>query len=249
MNARNRPKSIVTKDQAGFSMVVVLVLFLFLGIVGGSLCSVLSEATVSGLSRLHSAKAHYIAQSGLQWVLYNRTSFSGEASFGGGTMSLVEKNQWRYEVKAVVGDTERRVRGYRSMEYFPGTRDENTSPEDIHFHVQNQTGYWIGFDSFKIEWAGQTAYYAEVYMTENNETSVEKVWDSGWLGGYRGGSDEKMSMGFTRWVAPGETVEVHFKDFESSRYGGLDRDMSDVPLKLYFYNGSYNYQFTVVGVD
>ena len=240
------PETIITRRQAGFSMVVVLVLFLFLGIVGGSLCSVLSVANASGLSRLHSAKAHYIAQAGLHWLLYNRSGFTGSASFGGGTLSLVEKNQWRYEVKALVGDTERRVRGYRSIEYFPGTREERN--EDVYFYVKNQTGYWIDFDAFMIEWAGATAYYEKVEMTEEDEgTSRMTVFDDSWNSNRRLGSGEKRSLWFTRWVAPGETIEFRFKDFESGRYGGSNVDMDAVPIKLYLFDDSYNYQYTVVG--
>lgn len=233
-------------DQAGFGLIVVLVLFLFLGIVGGSLCSILTNATSAGLSRLNSAKAFYAAQAGLHWLLYNRTGFTGEASFGGGTISLVEKNQWRYEVKGTCGDTERRVRGYRSIEYFPGTREDKD--EKVYFYVKNQTGYWIDFDGFVIEWSGATAYYAKVEITEEDEGQNRiKVFDKGWYSNRRKTSGEEVSLWFTRWVAPGETIEFRFEDFEVDRYGGNDVDMDDIPIKLYLYDGSYNYQFTVVG--
>ena len=249
MTAHTSPQSVNREGRAGFSMTVVLVLFLFLGIVGGSLCSVLSEAGSSGVSRLNSAKAYYIAHSGLQWYLRNRSSYSGDVSFGGGTLSLVQKNYWRYEVKAIVGDTERRVRGYRSLEYFPGTRDPASPSEGVEFHVQNQTGYWIDFDSLEIEWSGSTAYYGKILMTEDGETGQITVWDKSWFGGRRAGSGEKVSIYFTRWVEPGETIQLTFEDFDSGRYGGVGQDMSAVPIKLRFYDGSYNYQFTVVGVD
>lgn len=250
MKAHAEKKAISRDSQAGFSLIVVLVLFLFLGIVGGSLCSVLTSATSAGLSRLNSAKAFYAAQSGLQWLLYSRTSFSGSVSFGGGSISLVEKNSWRYEVKGTCGDTERRVRGYRSMEYYPGSREETSSAENVKFYVKNQTGYWIDFNGFEIEWSGATAYYAKVLMTEEKEgTSLMTVYDKSWNGNRRLGSGEKRTLWFTRWVAPGETIEFIFEDFETGQYGGSNVDMSSIPLKMYFYDGSYNYQYTMVGVD
>lgn len=249
MTARGKSQAQTEDRRAGFSMVVILVIFFFLSIVGSSLCSILSVTHTSGLSRFNSARAFYIAQSGLHWALRNRTASQGNIPFGGGTFSLVEKNKWRFEIQGTFGDTIRRTRGYRSMEYFPGTRDQSSSPEDIDFYVQNQTGYWIDFNGFKIEWSGPTAYYAKVLMTEDGDTDLTTVWDKSSNGGKRAASDEKISLWSKRWMAPGETIQIVLEDFESSKYGGSDVDMSAVPLKLYFYDYSYNYQFTVVGIE
>ena len=237
------------ESQAGFSMVIALVLLLFLGIVGTSLCSVLSVSHSSGLSRLHSAKSYYIAQAGLQWALRNRTILPGEVSFGGGTITVVDQTQWRFVVDGSFGATARRTRGFRSIEYCPGSRDESSSPEDVEFYVQNQTGYTIEFNRFEIEWSGPTAYYGKVRMTEEGDDDLTTVWDKTWSFGRRAGSGEIKNIWFSRTVAPGETIQIVFEDFESGRYGGSDRDMSSVPLKLFFYKNSYNYQYTVVGVD
>jgi len=228
-------------------MVVVLVLFLFLGIVGGSVSSILSESHRAGLSRLQSAQAFYNAEAGLQWALYNRIGEIGQISFAGGSISLVEKNMWRYEIEGRVGDAVRRVRGYRTIEYYPGTREWDPK-EDFRFFVKNQTGYWIDFDAMMLEWSGPEAYYRKIRITEEEETSLETVWDKGWYGGRFAGSGEKVGLSVNRWVAPGETVEIKIDDCESGRYGGSNVDMRAVPVKVTFYDGSYAYQFTVVGL-
>jgi len=226
---------------------VVLVLLLFLSVVGGSVCSLLSDFYDSGLSRLDSARPYYLADAGLQWALRNRQEPYYDVSFGAGSFSI-DKYMWRFTVTAGASGAERRVRGYRTIEFFPGTRAD-ASPEDVWFWVQNQTGYWIDFNYITLEWSGATAYYAKILMTEEGDEDLDTYWDYGWSGGWRAGSGDKISLNRRRWLAPFETIEIKIEDFEAGRYGGSDVDMRDIPVKLTFHDYSYAYQPTVVGVD
>jgi len=226
---------------------VVLVLLLFLGVVGGSICSLLSESHRSGLSRLNSARTYYVADAGLQWALRNRQEPYYSISFGGGSFSI-DKYYWRFTVTANVAEAQRKVRGYRTLEYFPGTRDDS-KPEDLWFWVQNQTGYWVDVNYLEIEWSGPEAYYSKLRMTEEGKTSLKKVWDAGWWGGAGAGSGENTNIYPGRLIAPWETIEIVFEEFEEGRWGGSDVDMRDIPVKLTFYDDSYAYQFTVVEGD
>jgi len=227
-------------------MVVVIVLFLFLSIVGGSVCSLLSVTHSSGLSHINSTKAFYVAQAGLQWALKNRAVGQCEVSFGEGNFSFVEKNMWRYEVRGSLGEAVRHVRGYRTIEYFPGTR-EWVPKENVHFLVQNQTGYWIDFNGMKLEWSGREAYFEKIHITEEGDDELITVWDGNWYGGQHVGSGEKVYFYLNRDVAPSETLEIVIEGFESGKHGGNKVDMRDLPVKVTFYDYAYPYQFTVVG--
>jgi len=226
---------------------VVLVLLLFLGVVGGSICSILSESHESGLSRLNSARAYYVADAGLQWALRNRQEPSYDISFGEGSFSI-DKYYWRFTVTANVAGAQREVQGYRTIEYFPGTRNA-PYPENVCFWVQNQTGYSIYINYLEVEWSGPTAYYGKIRITEEGGTELATFWAKSWSGGYRAGSGEKIPLSPRRWIVPSETIEIKIRDFEAGRYGGPDVDMRGVPVKLTFYDDSYAHQSTVVVVD
>lgn len=249
--------------EAGFSLVVVIVLLLFLSMSAGALSSILTTSSCSGLNHLNAAQAFYTAQAGLCWGLKNNGGTSAPVPFGEGSFE-VDKYYFRFEATAVAGRSERKVRANRTVEYLKGTREGPHVEEDVQFVAKNQTGDWVELTHFKLEWAEQVAYFEKLKMRyaknyeeflKDNWESWKTLFDKGWNGGLRGASGVKYVFKDYKsyWIESGEPVQFFIEDFESAAGGGSNVDMRSIPFKLTLYGpwGSTDYEYppAVVGVE
>ena len=236
--------------EGGFSLVVVIFILLILAFMAGSVSSILAVTHRSSLDYLNATQAFYLSQAGLAWAMKNQKEILVPISFGQGTFS-VEKYYFRYIATGTVGGCERKVRGYRSIEYLQKTRYALEN-EDAGFWLKNQTGDWVELWSFRAEWAGTTAFFAKLFHSDDGE-AFNAVYDKAWYGKQNGSSGVKYAFPSSIWIAPGQSVLFYFDDFKSGPFGGSDVDMRQIPFKFTLYGNWFGAEIqfppTVVGVN
>jgi hypothetical protein len=227
-----RPKR---PGEEGVSLIMVLVILLFLTTLGGSLASGLAASHRSGLGRLQSAQAFYTAQAGLDWALKNGQGVSIPQTFGGSDFT-VDRYWWRYTVTAVGDEAVRKVRGYRAIEYIPGTRGTE-SKKDVTFWVQNPSIYHLRIRYIVVEWSGPTAYFEKIKIRRDTEDEQDLIWKYSDYSSKRGESEAKYHFPDYFWLLSGESIGVTVEKFVDKRSGnGSQVDMEETPVKITFYD-------------